>query len=121
MSATMGIEKAKPYVIIVSTSEGSMSVHQILCTPNEIPNVLLRMAQRDQQMEQDQWYMGTSSKGEVDKELHNGFFAFNTFDDYSIQYRAFPVEDLPPLDKSILYDSPVIEQENAEETQELGL
>lgn len=87
------------FIIISYNSEGAINVNKMLATREEVREYVMKLINDDMLEDEENWDCGTENTYDLDYEgLGNGMSGFNNFYDYSINYFAYPLEDIKKFD-----------------------
>lgn len=87
------------YIIICSNSDGTLWIMKKFGTRNEIQDYLANIISVDAKNNRENYLSGTDGADELEYVGEgNGMYGYNNFDDYSINYYAYPVNDIPKED-----------------------
>ena len=90
------------FLIIATNSEGVLSARRMFGTREEVQAKMVEMIKEDAKNDQDGYDCGTEDVYELDYVGEgNGFHGFNNFKEYSIEYYAYPVNDIPMTNLSV--------------------
>lgn len=84
------------YIIICCSSEGAFHIEKKFGTREEIQDYIDNMIYVDAENDRENYLNGTDCVDELEYVGEgNGMYGYNNFDDYSINYYAYPVNDIP--------------------------
>jgi len=84
------------YIIICSSSDGRLYIEKKFGTREEIQEYLAKLIADGLYCDLDNWLNGTISTNELDYIGDgNGMYGYSNFNDYSINYYAYPYADIP--------------------------
>lgn len=86
------------WIISVFNSEGASKLYRMFGNRQMARNKLIQLINKDKETDEDNWDMGTETSYELDAMENNGIGGFNNFYDYSIEYQAYPYNDIEETD-----------------------
>ena len=83
------------WIIVAYNSEGESWITKRFGTYEEIKQRLMEIINEDRVVDEDNWDMGTEDESDLYEEVNNGLAGYNNFVSYSINYMAYPVNNIP--------------------------
>ncbi len=88
------------WIIIAYNSEGAIYTSKMFATREEAQEQVLKMIKEDRKQDEENWDFGTESVYDLDYDgSANGFNGYNNFYNYSVNYVAYPYNDIPEVSR----------------------